>query len=105
MIILYEILCLNFVIYNGVNVKQCNYVYNDDNMFVINPLYTLLIKSSFVLTNIRYYSNLKMMTTFVIIDKIIFTCRVCFCSVNNGDPSKNCKLISVIIIRVNYACM
>ena len=22
-------LCLNFEIYNGVNVKQCNYLYND----------------------------------------------------------------------------
>ena len=44
MYILYEImLCLNFEIYNGVNVKQCNYLYNDDNMFVINPLYTSLI--------------------------------------------------------------
>ena len=40
MIILYEMLCLNFEIYNGVNVKQYNYLYNDDNMFVINPLYT-----------------------------------------------------------------
>ena len=40
MIILYEILFMNFEIYNGVNVKQCNYLYNDDNMCVINPLYT-----------------------------------------------------------------
>ena len=36
----YEMLCLNFEIYNGVNVKQCNYLYNNDIMFVINPLYT-----------------------------------------------------------------
>ena len=42
MIILYdyEMLCLNFEIYNGVNVKQCNNLHNDDNMFVISPLYT-----------------------------------------------------------------
>ena len=40
MIILHEMLRLNFEIYNGVNVKQCNYLYNDDNMFVINPLHT-----------------------------------------------------------------
>ena len=40
MIILYEILFMNFEIYNGVNVKQCNYLNNDDNMCVINPLYT-----------------------------------------------------------------
>ena len=39
-IFLYELLCLNFEIYNGANVKQYNYLYNDDNMFVINPLYT-----------------------------------------------------------------
>ena len=52
-----------------------------------NALLTELIKSSFVLAKIRYYSNLKMMTTFVIL--IIFTCRVCFCFVNNAGPSKN----------------
>ena len=52
MIILYEMLCLNLEIYNGVNVKQCNYLYNDDNMYI-------LIKSSFVLTKIKYHSNLK----------------------------------------------
>ena len=34
MIILYEMLCVNFEIDKGVNVKQCNYLYNDDNMFV-----------------------------------------------------------------------